>query len=155
MITVVCELFFRPIEIIAILEQRLRSSAEAGKVPLVMETIDLEYFRGTLTQSLNELLRKGNEAVSHLLESAEDSSDFIDQATREADRSFRLRMQDRENKLIRKIEKSLMRIDDGTFGICEMCGEDISVKRLRARPVTTYCITCKNRMETLEKVAGT
>ena len=120
-----------------------------------METNDLEYFRGTLTQSLQELLRKGNEAVSLLLESAEDSSDFIDQATRETDRSFRLRMQDRETKLIRKIEKSLMKIDDNTFGICEMCGEDISVKRLRARPVTTYCITCKNRMETLEKVAGT
>ena len=119
-----------------------------------METIDLEYFRKTLNQSLKELLRKGNEAVSRLLESVEDSSDFIDQATHEADRNFRLRMQDRESKLIRKIEKSLMKIDDGTFGICEMCHEDISLKRLKARPVTTYCIVCKNKMETLEKVAG-
>ena len=119
-----------------------------------METLDLEYFRGTLTQSLKDLLKKGNEAVSHLLESTADSSDLIDQATLEADRSFRLRMQDRENKLIHKIEKSLTKIDEGTFGICELCGEDIEIKRLKARPVATYCIVCKNRMEAIELVAG-
>ena len=96
-----------------------------------METLDLEYFRGTLTQSLKDLLKKGNEAVSHLLESTADSSDLIDQATLETDRSFRLRMQDRENKLIHKIEKSLTKIDEGTFGICELCGEDIEIKRLK------------------------
>ena len=121
---------------------------------LIMETLDLEYFRGTLTQSLKDLLKKGNEAVSHLLESTADSSDLIDQATLEADRSFRLRMQDRENKLIHKIEKSLTKIDEGTFGICELCGEDIEIKRLKARPVATYCIVCKNRMEAIELVAG-
>jgi len=119
-----------------------------------MEYQDLEYFRGILTQSLNDLLKKGDETVSLLLESTVDSSDFIDKATFEADRSFRLRMRDRENKLIRKIEKSLTKIDEGTFGICELCGEDIAIKRLKARPVATYCIVCKNRMEAIEQVAG-
>jgi DnaK suppressor protein len=118
-----------------------------------METLDLEYFRGTLTQSLKDLLKKGNEAVSLLLESTADSSDFIDKATFEADRSFRLRMRDRENKLIRKIEKSLTKIDKRTFGICEVCGEDIAIKRLNARPVTTCCIACKNKMEAIEQVS--
>ena len=119
-----------------------------------METLDLEYFRGTLTQRLEDLLKKGGEAVSLLLESTADSSDLIDNATIEADRSFRFRMRERENKLIRKIEKSLMKIDEGTFGICEVCGEDIAIKRLKARPVATYCIVCKNKMEAIEQVAG-
>lgn len=88
------------------------------------------------------------------MESTSDSSEFIDQATHEAERSLRLRMRDRENKLIRKIEQSLMQIDEGTFGICELCGGDIAIKRLKARPVTTYCIACKNKMEAIEKVAG-
>ena len=119
-----------------------------------METLDLEYFRGTLTQRLEDLLKKGGEVVSLLLESTADSSDLIDKATIETDRSFRFRMRDRENKLIRKIEKSLMKIDEGTFGICEVCGEDIEIKRLKARPVATYCIVCKNKMEAIEQVAG-
>jgi DnaK suppressor protein len=119
-----------------------------------METLDLEYFRRTLTQRLNDLLKKGDEAVSLLLESTADTSDLIDKATFEADRSFRLRMRDRENKLIRKIEKSLTKIEADTFGICELCGEDIAIKRLKARPGATYCIVCKNKMEAIEQVAG-
>lgn len=119
-----------------------------------MEDQDIEYFREILTQSLDDLLKKGDETVSLLLESTVDSSDPIDQATYEADRSFRFRMRDRENKLIRKIEQSLAKIDEGTFGICEVCGENIAIKRLKARPVATYCIVCKNKMEAIEQVAG-
>jgi DnaK suppressor protein len=119
-----------------------------------METHDLEYFRAILLEQLNGLLKKSDETVSLLLESPVHSSEFIDQATHEAERSLRLRMRDRENKLIRKIQQSLMKIDEGTFGICEGCGEEISIERLKARPVTTYCIACKNRMEAIEKVAG-
>jgi len=119
-----------------------------------METLDLEYYRGILTQNLKDLLKKGDEAVSLLLKSPLDSSDFIDKATFETDRSFRLRMRDRENKLIRKIEKSLTKIDEGSFGICELCGEDIAIKRLKARPVATYCIVCKNKLEAIEQGAG-
>ena len=115
---------------------------------------DLDYFRKHLTQSLNDLLKKGGETFSLLLESAVDSSELIDQATHEADRSFRLRLQARENKLIRKIERSLTRLEEGRFGICDLCGEEIAIKRLKARPVTTYCIACKNKMETMEKAVG-
>ena len=119
-----------------------------------MKNRDLKYFRGILTQNLNDLLKKRGEAVSSLLESTVEASDPMDKATLEADRSFIIRIRDRETKLIRKIEKSLRRIDEGTFGVCDECGEEISIKRLKARPVTTYCIDCKNRMETIEKVAG-
>jgi DnaK suppressor protein len=125
-----------------------------GESYLIMENRDLEYFRGILTQSLNDLLKKGDETVSLLLESTVNSSDPIDQATLEADWSFRLRMRDRENKLIRKIKQSLSRIEAGTFGICELCGEEISINRLKVRSVTTNCIACKNKMEAMEKAAG-
>ena len=66
--------------------------------------------------------------------------DPTDRASLESDRNFMLRIRDRESKLIDKIKKALMRIENGTFGICESCGEDISIQRLKARMVTTQCI---------------
>jgi DnaK suppressor protein len=65
-----------------------------------------------------------------------------------------LRIRDREHKLIKKIKKALDRIENGTFGICESCGEEISIKRLEARPVTSQCIECKSKEEALEKALG-
>jgi DnaK suppressor protein len=72
----------------------------------------------------------------------------------ESDRNFELRIRDRERKLIGKIKDALERIEDGSFGICEECGEDISEQRLKARPVTTHCIDCKTNQEKDERVKG-
>ena len=119
-----------------------------------MEERDLGYFREILTQSLEDLLKRSDEAVSLLLESTVQAPDPLDKATLEADRTFTLRMRGRENKLIHKIEQSLARIEAGTFDTCEVCGEEISINRLKARPVTTYCIACKNKMEATERAAG-
>ena len=58
------------------------------------------------------------------------------------------------HKLIKKIKKTLDRIEEGTFGICDTCGEDISIERLKARPVTTQCIDCKTKEEAFEKALG-
>ena len=77
--------------------------------------------------------------------------DPTDQASMETDRNFDLRIKDRERKLIRKIEQAIVRIKDGEFGECESCGGDISIKRLQARPVTTYCIECKTAQEQEER----
>jgi len=84
----------------------------------------------------------------------ENFPDPTDRASLEADRNFMLRIRDRENKLIKKIKKALDRIENGTFGMCEKCGEEISVKRLMARPVTTLCIDCKTKEEAFEKALG-
>jgi len=65
-----------------------------------------------------------------------------------------LRIRDRESKLIKKIKKALARIENGTFGTCETCGEDISIERMKARPVTSQCIDCKSKEEALEKALG-
>lgn len=78
--------------------------------------------------------------------------DLGDQATAEADQNFILRLREREQKLLKKIEEAIDRISDGTFGICESCGGEISLKRLKARPVTTLCIECKTKQEAEEKI---
>ena len=80
--------------------------------------------------------------------------DPTDRASMEADRNFTLRIRDRERKLITKIQEALARLEEGTFGICEECGEDISLERLEARPVTTLCIACKKKQENDEKLRG-
>ncbi len=80
--------------------------------------------------------------------------DLGDQASAETDRSFMLRLRGREQRLLKKIEEAIERIDGGTFGICEVCGEPIDIKRLRARPVTTMCIACKTEQEEDEKQSG-
>jgi DnaK suppressor protein len=77
-----------------------------------------------------------------------------DRATIESDRNFELRIRDRERKLMNKVEKALARIDDGSFGTCDDCGEDIADKRLEARPVAKFCIDCKTKQEQREKAQG-
>ena len=81
-------------------------------------------------------------------------ADPADRATAESDRSFTLRIRDRERRLIRKIQSALQRIEDGSYGICEECGEEIGVPRLKARPVTRLCINCKAKQEEDETLRG-
>jgi DnaK suppressor protein len=78
--------------------------------------------------------------------------DLGDQATAETDRNFMLRLRGREQRLLKKIEEAIERIDNGSFGICDDCGNEIDIKRLDARPVTTMCIECKTLQEEEEKL---
>ena len=77
--------------------------------------------------------------------------DMGDQASAETDTNFMLRLRGREQRLLKKIDEALERIDNNTFGICDDCGHEIDVKRLEARPVTTMCIECKMHQEEDEK----
>ena len=116
-----------------------------------MKKSELSYFRKVLTDWQEQLLRQADHAIVGLMDASVNSADLIDQAALEIDRNFALRMRDRESKLIRKIKNALKRVDDGTFGICEECGCEISARRLEARPVTTLCIACKEEQERKEK----
>ena len=60
-------------------------------------------------------------------------------------------MRDRERKLLGKIDEAVARIEDGSYGRCEECGGEIGIERLKARPVTTFCIDCKSSQEAREK----
>ncbi|MBW2410234.1 MAG: RNA polymerase-binding protein DksA [Deltaproteobacteria bacterium] len=119
-----------------------------------MKEKDKEYFKEYLTNRLEELLNQADNTVSGMTTPKENFPDPTDRAALEADRNFMLRIRDRESKLIKKIKQALERIENDTYGICETCGEEITVKRLKARPVTSQCIDCKSKEEALEKALG-
>ncbi len=119
-----------------------------------MRRKDLTFFRKLLTRRLEELLMEAEKTKNTVKAAEESSSDPMDQASNQLERDFLLRLRDRESKLMVKIKEALERIEDGTFGECEECGEEISLKRLRARPMATLCIHCKHEQEALEKKNG-
>ena len=121
----------------------------------IMEEKDLQFFKNLLTTWLKELLDHADDTVGRLLKSEESLADPLDRASFESNRSTTLRIRDRERMLIKKIRKSLEDIENGDYGIREDCGEDISIERLKARPVTSFCIRCKTKRESLEKLTGT
>jgi len=121
---------------------------------VAMKKKDIAYFKNLLTDQLEELLNQADDTVSGMTTPKENFPDPTDRASLEAERNFMLRIRDRESKLIKKIKKTLARIENDTFGICEKCGDDIAIERLKARPVTTQCIDCKTKEEALEKALG-
>jgi len=108
--------------------------------------------RKQLLQQREELLADAESTINSKLVSEKESfPDPTDQATAELDSNFQLRLRGREQKLLKKIDEAIARIDDGSYGVCESCGGEIGVKRLEARPVTTLCIACKTEQEEAEK----
>jgi DnaK suppressor protein len=114
----------------------------------------METYKALLTQKINELLSEAGKTVTEMTNGKENYPDPNDRASLESDRNFELRIRDRERKLIMKMQEAIKRIEDGVFGICEVCGGPISEKRLIARPVTTLCIDCKTKQEKMEKLKG-
>lgn len=120
-----------------------------------MRKSDVAYFRALLVDWREQLLQRVDYTIAELGDSSVNASDFIDRASLESDLDLALHIQDRERKLIRKINDALERLEEGTYGICEICGEEIGLRRLKARPVTSCCVDCKRVQETLERLTGT
>lgn len=116
-----------------------------------MDTEKIEYFRAILNEEMKNLLGEADKTVTEMNSEAANFPDPTDRATQESDRNFELRIRDRERKLMNKVKEALERLDNGEFGICEECGEEISEARLKARPVTTLCIDCKMEAEKREQ----
>ncbi len=115
-----------------------------------MNDENIYIFKQLLTEELETLLGKADIVVHDLIEkNYETPPDPLDRASFESEQGTMLRIRDRESKLIRKIQKSLENLENGSFGICEMCEKEIAIERLKARPVTTHCILCKTKMEAL------
>lgn len=119
-----------------------------------MRKRELNQIKKLLTEQLSQLLGREDCSLVEVSESNDNMSDALDRATKIAERNFSHRLCSREKLLIRKIERSLRDIENGTYGRCEHCEEDISVKRLKARPTARYCIDCKTQMETMERLTG-
>lgn len=98
------------------------------------------------------LLKEASETL-HLLPGDLNYPDMGDQATAETDRNFMLRLRDRDRGLLKKIDQTIERIKGKTYGFCEACGEQIGIKRLQARPVTTLCVDCKTEQEEEERIS--
>ena len=117
-----------------------------------MNKKETKRFKAMLDESKRQILASAKKTLSE--ESSFDTDDLpdeIDLASSEYTQSMIFRLRDREKFLLAKIDKALARIENGTFGICEKCEEEISMKRLEARPVTTLCIRCKEDQERMEK----
>lgn len=118
-----------------------------------MKKKQLDEFKALLQKQMDELLHDAGRTVSDMTEEKTNFPDPTDRASLESDRNFELRIRDRERKLIGKIREALERIDEGIFGECESCEEKIGIERLKARPVTTFCIDCKTEQERQERVS--
>jgi DnaK suppressor protein len=120
-----------------------------------MNKVQLKKFKTLLTEKRDEIVKKAKQTLEEdMALDANDLPDEMDLASSEYLQSFTFRLRGREKVFLDKIEKALRKIEDGSFGTCEECGEEISVKRLEARPETTLCIRCKEDQERVEKDFG-
>ena len=123
-------------------KQAVKLSGAGGKYAAIRR--DLQRQRLAILEETGEGLtkREGRQAFP----------DVSDQASAEVDQNFTMRIREREQKLLKKIDEALDRMKKKTYGICERCEEEIPYQRLKARPVTTLCIACKTQQEQEEKI---
>jgi len=119
-----------------------------------LEAKDIQFFRKMLESMLGDTLRRGQATINDITETVEVYADPTDRATAESNRAFTLQLRDRESQLIDTIQQTLARIDDGKFGVCVQCDEDIGLARMKASPMTTLCIHCKSQQEEDEVIWG-
>ena len=135
-------------------ESKLGADLRSAGV-VILNQKDLKRFKKMLEESKKELLKSAKKTLAEESNfDTDDLPDEIDLASSEYQQSMVFRLRDREKFLLKKIDKALARIEDGSFGVCERCDEEISIKRLEARPVTTLCIRCKEEQEKKEKSYG-
>jgi len=115
---------------------------------------DLYYLKDLLIRWLDELLGRAGSTVVGLIDAEDPLSDPLDRAIFDTERGYTLRIRSRESVLINKIRASLDDIEDGVYGICDDCGRDIAIERLKARPVAKHCIRCKTKQEEQERMTG-
>ncbi|WP_211825462.1 RNA polymerase-binding protein DksA [Kistimonas asteriae] len=114
----------------------------------------VEHFTNILQQWKRELMEEVDRTVTHMKDDAANFPDPADRASQEEEFSLELRTRDRERKLIKKIDQTLQRIDEGDYGFCDSCGVEIGIRRLEARPTATLCIDCKTLAEIKERQLG-
>jgi DnaK suppressor protein len=119
-----------------------------------MKKKDLNHLKKILIQQLMDLLGRSDCSLDGLDATDSNLSDLLDRASQISERAFSHHLCSREKLYMRRIENSLQDIEDGKYGLCEQCEEEISIKRLKARPTARYCIDCKTQLEKIEKLTG-
>jgi DnaK suppressor protein len=115
-----------------------------------MNEEQLAFFKSLLEVNRTEIIEHLERTRAELA-TPEREYDEVDRASSEEENALRLRILDRESKLLPKIDQALERIKDGRYGYCEVTGDPIGLLRLLSRPTATLCIEEKNRQEQLEK----
>ena len=116
-----------------------------------METDQLEVFRQLLQQRLAALQGTFGSRIGELVDQRDVLADTTDIASEETDRDMSLRVHDHERKLVDEIRAALKRVDEGDYGVCEACGDEIGERRLLARPMATHCIDCMTEIEATQR----
>ena len=132
----------------------LKKGYKPKKSEKYMNEKQQQYFREKLQAWRAELVEESRETINHLQSEVRDVGDEAERATRETENSLELRTRDRYRKLIRKIDKALIRIEEGDYGYCEETGEEIGLDRLEARPIATLCLDPQERWELRQKQLG-
>ena len=112
-----------------------------------------KYFKKKLLEWKNEIIESNTKGL-YLKEVDREisSADIIDQASSQTEKTVEMRTLNRQMKLLSKINKSIKKIDDNTYGYCEETGEPIGLKRLIARPIATLTIEAQEKREKNEKI---
>ena len=116
-----------------------------------MSPEQMAHFTKILSAWRNQLREEVDRTVHHMQDEAANFPDPVDRASQEEEFSLELRNRDRERRLIKKIEKTLDKIEEDDFGFCDSCGIEIGIRRLEARPTADLCIDCKTLAEIKEK----
>ena len=129
----------------------ISSETAAGEY---MNPAHSEHFRKLLIEWKQALMEEVERTMHHMQDEASNFPDPNDRATQEEEFALELRTRDRERKLIKKIHESLTMLESGDYGYCEICGGEIGIQRLEARPTATLCIDCKTLAEIKERQQG-
>jgi DnaK suppressor protein len=113
-----------------------------------------QHFIQILTLLRKQIMEGADRTVTHMKDDAINYPDPNDRASQEEEFRLELRTRDRERKLLKKIEEALQLLNDKEYGYCEVCGVEIGLRRLEARPTATLCIDCKTLDEIREKQQG-
>ncbi len=116
-----------------------------------MKAKELAFFKDLLIQQRADILNKAN-AFKEEAKQGDVQGDEGDLAVSELSLSLTLRLQERQAQLLSKVDRALAKIEEGTFGLCESCEEPLLLGRLKARPVASLCIACKEDQENKERV---
>ena len=136
-------------------ENNLPSEAELLRMPEdeYMNDRQLGFFRDRLRQLEQDILNNAGATTEHLRET-QFVPDPADRATIEEEHALELRTRDRERKLLKKVQQSIVRIDSGDYGWCDETGEPIGLRRLLARPTATLSLEAQERREMRQKMFG-
>lgn len=119
-----------------------------------MKKETIKRFKKIFEQQKSQILSNSRVVREDFSVNTDDRFDEIDQASTDIEQSMRMRLVNRETLYIKKVDEALKRIEEGTFGECEECGEDIELRRLQARPTATLCVSCKEEQEKREGMSA-